>query len=151
MCVLFAGNGGESLVAAAHPCCLLLPPSMAQRPPSTARRRRSPPAHTPANLTTTQGTNQSINQPINQSTKPAVIFPIDPSTKGRTNNPIKRSASTADHGEQHYNAHPIYCAYIHMYMYAAVLFFIVLLHIYVHINNTTFLPFASLQTHPAFT
>jgi hypothetical protein len=68
------------------------------------------------------------------------------------NYPIKRSASTADHGEPHYNAHPIYCAYIHMYMYAAVLFFYCLIaYIYVHINNTTFLPFASLQTHPSFT
>ena len=166
---LSAGNGGGSLVAAAHPCCLLLPPSMAQRPPSTARtncpphaagvrrrppppshaarRRRSPPAHTPANLTTTQGT----NQPMNPSIKPAIILLIDPSRKERMNYPIKRSASTADHGEPHYNVHPIYCAYIHMYMYTAVLFSTGLLHIYVHIDNTIFLPFASLQTHPNFT
>ena len=91
--------------AAAHPCYRLLPPSMAHRhgapstaqrhrlppaagvrrppPPSPAvRRRRSPPAHTRANLTITQGDNQSImNQSINQSIKPAIILLIDPSKK----------------------------------------------------------------------
>ena len=97
MCVFSAGNGGGSLVGAAHPCCLMLSPSMAHRLPSTARtncprhatgvrrrppplslaarRRRSPPAHTPAKLTTTQGANQPTNQPINQSIKPAIILP----------------------------------------------------------------------------
>ena len=115
------------------------PPSALHRPhklPATRRWRPPPPAATvacgaPPPLATCAHARQShnhprdqpTNQPINQSIKPAIILLIDPSRKERMNYPIKRSASTADHGEPHYNAHPIYCAYIHMYMYAAVLFF----------------------------
>ena len=139
------GESPSSPLPTPAACCCRLPwPNVRPPPPAqtarhtplafaAARRRRM--AHTPANLTSTQGTNQSINQSI----KPAIVLLIGPSRKKGMNYPIKRPASTADHREPHYNAHLILCIYpyVHMYMCTAA-FLLHITYIYIYINNQLF-------------
>ena len=135
-CLQGMGEGPSSPLPTPAACCCRLPWPTVRPPPPAQTARHNPLASTAArrhrrlrraaaarHLRTRPPTSQPpkgpTNQSINQSIKPAIILLIDPSRKEGMNYPINRSASTADHGEPHYNAHPIYCAY----MYTAVLFF----------------------------
>jgi hypothetical protein len=149
VCLQGMGEGPSSPLPTPAACCRLPWPNVRPPPPAqTARhtplasaaarrhrrmRRAAAARHLRTRLPTSQPPKGPTNQPMNPSIKPAIILLIDPSRKERMNYPIKRSASTADHGEPHYNAHPISCIYPYVHVYGCIIFYCLIAYIYIYI------------------